>query len=1256
MESEKSSIELLPRNGEQALAALRPLLWVVISYLDPGKWAAALEGGAQFGLDLILLMVVINFVAILCHYISARIAIATGRNLVQICREEYDNTACVLLGIQAEISMVVLDLTMVLGTACGLNAISGISLCNCVLLSCFDAILFPIFTNLLGNSKAKICMCLLCFLLLFCVSGVLMNPPERSLSVGGLLSDLTMENAYALMAILGANMMPHNFYLHSSIVQQNQGHRSVSKGELFNYHFFAIFGVFSGIFVANCMLVNLASNVFYSSGLTSLTLQDAVLLMDQGFRSSLASIALIFIMLFSNQLVAATWGLEKQVIANDFFKLKIPGWFHCAGIRITTVMLAISCVWKSGAEGIFQLLIFAQVMVALLLPSSLIPLFQVASSRPIMGAYIIPRPVEFAALASFIGILGLNIIFIIELTFGRSHWVTSLKWNIGTRVPILYLILLVAGLSSLSLMLWLAITPLKSARSRVDMHALQWDKQAVVTEFSMDGGETEAKEAQHQSKSMEKWEPVPSSSSDVNLPKTFLESSAVRNSDDTSVTTFSITQSMESESVEVQKSQLPDDGSLHTELKEVVETTPKNEGDGQMERVNIGDEEFNKDVVESSQALASDGPGSFRSLGGKVDDVGCGAGSLSTLGRASRRQLTSVLDEFWGQLFDRHGQVTPEAKSKKLDKLFGIDCKVDLKSSPAPAPAPAPVKSETMNIEPTRCIGRGSYLRNSTSYSPSIQNVGPNNGGLSLGLQPGSPRWSNYTQLLDSYNALESMERRYHSVHARSSTQGQDKQPAMIQGFNMASYMSRMAQENSSDYLKSQFGSVEKGSDFARSQLSSVEKGSENLKSPLGSVTQPSAFLVKSNNLDPYSRPVGQKSQNVLRAPPGFHNVPIHRNSSLRFERPSQELSSPESVDYTNRDPPGEKKFHSLPNISGLYGPRSNSSYSGGVHRQFISPQVPEQATLSTVGLGRHDTKVCRDALPSQLGSNFGTDSLWSKQPYEQFGVADKCQTLLGSRETPPSPSFMDCEAKLLHSFRSTIMKLSKLEGMSWLFRQNDGADEDLIGRVAEREKFLYELETMTSDRNLSSAMKVSIYETEHSKLMSVPNCGDGCVWGVDLVVSFGVWCVHRILELSLVESRPELWGKYTYVLNRLQGIIDLGILKKRSPPPPCFCLQLPDGYEQKSRSSWPVLSSNLPPQSKVGRGKVTTAAMILELIKDVEVAISCRKGRSGTAAGDVAFPNGKKNLSSVLKRYKRRLSNDQAASPNAHTQNSSLH
>ncbi|CBI32746.3 unnamed protein product, partial [Vitis vinifera] len=173
------------------------------------------------------------------------------------------------------------------------------------------------------------------------------------------------------------------------------------------------------------------------------------------------------------------------------------------------------------------------------------------------------------------------------------------------------------------------------------------------------------------------------------------------------------------------------------------------------------------------------------------------------------------------------------------------------------------------------------------------------------------------------------------------------------------------------------------------------------------------------------------------------------------------------------------------------------------------------------------------------------------------------------------------------------------------------------------------EAQYSSSDRKSGSALLL---------VSSVPHCGEGCVWRVDLVISFGVWCIHRILDLSFMESRPELWGKYTYVLNRLQGIIDLAFSKPRSPMLPCFCLQIPASHQQ--RSSPPVSNGILPPAVKSVKGKCTSAAMLLEIIKDVEIAISCRKGRTGTAAGDVAFPKGKENLASVLKRYKRRLSN----------------
>ncbi|KAL6534182.1 Ethylene-insensitive protein 2 [Orobanche hederae] len=1261
MESETLIADCQRSTRERVLAAAGPALWIAISYVDPGKWAAAVEGGARFGFDLSLLVLIINCAAILCQYLSARVAIATGKNLAQICREEYDELTCLLLGIQAEISMTVLDLTMVLGTAYGLNAFFGIDLLISVFLTGFDAVLFPFLARLLENPNAKITSIFLtCFMLASYVIGVIVSQPENSLSASGMLTKLTGENAYVLMSVLGSNIMPHNFYLHSSIVQQDQGQTNVSKGALCHDHFFAIICIFSGIFLVNCMLMNLAANMFYGSGLISLTLQDALSLMDQGLKSSLASVALIFIMFFSNQLVAVTWSLGRQEIAHNFFRLEIPAWLHRATIKLIAIIPALFCVLYSGGEGMFQLLVFTQVVVGLLLPSSVIPLFRVASSRSLMGASRISRLVEFIALFSFIGMLALKIVFVIELVFGNSDWVISLKWNIGSSVPVLYLILLVAAFTSTCLMLWLAITPLKSASSGGDTQALKWDKRSGVTESFVDGDPTGISETQHQTeKSTVKQEPSLQTSfgdhqnfltptSDLNLPEMLFDSETnfrlTTIQENKSEISFlepaivdrgksaNVSESALPESDVIVKSKLPNDVCLSTELKEMVEKTTEIKGEMQSERDEEGDawepEVSSKDVSETSQSLTSEGPGSFRNLRLKNDDVGSGAGSLSRLaglGRAARRQLTAVLDEFWGQLFDFHGQPTHEAKARKLNVLLGIDSNLEPKSSSAS------VKLES-NKDSTGYLpsagGRGSdLLRTSSFFSPSVQHVGQGNIGSAIGVQQGSALWSNQMQVLDAYvrnsshDALDAGERRYRSMQVPSSSGGHDQQPATFHGYDLASYLGRVAKEKGSDYQKSQL-----------------------LESLAQTSTPPS---IKSNSIDTYIQP--KKPQNGLRTmkPPGFHNIPVSRNSSMKSERVFHELS-PEPMDYSNNDPPNVKKFHSLPDISGLYVPRRDSSshsssrwlnnsmgYGQSISRPTREQMGPSASSWSdTTALGFKETytpKVYRDAFSLQFDSGSVAGSLWSRQPFEQFGVADKSPP-----KTQETASVVDMEARLLQSFRICIMKLLKLEGSDWLFRQNDGVDEDLIARVAARERFLFEVETGNVGKKPSSAIKID--ETDHSKFMSVPNCGDGCVWRVDLVISFGVWSIHRILELSLMESRPELWGKYTYVLNRLQGIIDPAFSKSRPSVAPCFCLHLPAGYQQKS-SPPPISNESLPPPSKMARGKFTTAAMLLDMIKDVEIAISCRKGRTGTTAGDVAFPKGKENLASVLKRYKRRLS-----------------
>ncbi|XP_031112909.1 ethylene-insensitive protein 2 [Ipomoea triloba] len=1283
MESEALTGDHQTSTYQRFLSAVVPVLFITIGYVDPGKWAAVVEGGGRFGFDLTMVLLLFNLGAILCQYLSARIAVVTGRDLAQICSEEYDKITCIFLGLQAEISIVALELTMVLGTAHGLNVIFGIDLFSCVFLTATNAVLFPLISSLVDNGRAKLlCIGWTSFILLAYVLGVLISQPENPFTIGGMLTKLNGESAFALMSLLGASIMPHNFYLHSSIVQQDQVSKRISKGALCQDHFFAILSVFSGIFLVNYVLLNLAASAFYSTGLVLLTFHEALSLLDQVFGSSMTPFVILLVLLSSNQITALTWDLGKQVVVHDLFGMDLPGWLHHVTVRIIAIVPALYCVWNSGAEGLYQLLIYTQVGVALVLPSAVIPLFRVASSRSIMGIHKISHILELLALGTFFAMLGLKIIFVTEMVFGNSDWVNNLKWNTGSSP---YAILLIAASSSLCLMLWLAATPLKSASSRFDPQALHWDIHPPMPEPSLVGDEPDANESiSNLGIPMHSQEPalqfdksfgcrldLPTPELDSNLPESLLNfergPQLTTIDENKSEITFAsnstchpqvTTPTEDADPVskahdKVSIGEPTDAETLPAEPFDVVEKTLQIEGDIQNDKDDDRDswepeEEATKEISTNNQSLTSDSPGSFKSISGKTDDVGSGTGSLSRLaglGRAARRQLTTILDEFWGQLFDFHGQATSEAKSNKLDALLGVDSKID------PKPPSGSLKLDSIRKDVNAYLTMGApgsdSMINSDIYSPRrIGQTGRES--PYVGQEPSS--WSGQMRMLDAYrqssnhNSVEIGEKRYSSMRFPASSASFDQQPATIHGYEFASYLNRITKERCGDYVNGQ------------------------MESPIPKSTAP----ITSNYVEPYAggayRPKPQTISST-RAPPGFANVSVSRNNSLQSGQNLNDLYSTGN----GQSAATTKKFYSLPDISGLYVPHRNSSlsqrtaqldnsmgYGPSVGHTLYAPAHSRASQMAYRPSGFDQlspSKVCRDAFSLKLNPNPGTGgSLWSTQPFEQFGVDKSVSVGTDSFGAMQSSSTQETlEAKLLQSFRSCILKLLKLEGSDWLFKLDDGADEDLISRVAARERFLYDAETrevnrfsniVESQSNMKPGSAAKSAEADFTKflVMSVPHCGEGCVWRVDLIVSFGIWCIHRILELSLMESRPELWGKYTYVLNRLQGIIDLGFFKPHSPMIPCFCLQIPVG--QQPRSSMPISNGSLPPPAaKQNRGKCTTAAMLLEMIKDVEIAISCRKGRTGTAAGDVAFPKGKENLASVLKRYKRRLSNKPVAS-----------
>ncbi|KAL9258187.1 Ethylene-insensitive protein 2.1-like protein [Drosera capensis] len=1242
---------------DEIVPVVTPLLLLSIGYIEPGKWAACIDSGARFGGDITGFLLVFYLVSILYHYLAAHVTVVSGRNLAQICRDEYDSRTSILLGVQAELSMILLDLSMILGIAQGLNLIPGINLFTSVLLTALTAGLFPLFSTFLENPKNKFFVIWTTGLTFgFYVLGMMLSQPEFSVPPNSALFKLSGETAFALMSLLGASVMPHNFYLHSSIVQRCLGSSRESKSSPFYNSVFTTVTIFSGVSLVNFMLINSAANVFNSAGLVLLTFQDALSLMDEASRSSVTLFVFFLLMLLANQISSVSWEfgeLGGYTILHEFFGVDLPGWVHRVMVRFFSVSAALCCLWYSGAEGMYQILIFTQVLMALLLPSSAIPLFRIASSRQIMGVDKMSPVVEFLALMTLLGFIVLEIILVVEMIFGDSDWVGNLRWNMVYNISAPYIFLLLSSCISLCSVLWVFVTPLNSATVKQDAQPWSWDIQNAMGESFIEGKRDDKIEPKYELEPTEELGPTFKTNFsvhsdkfalpkyDVHLPEhldtdqeprlTTIEENYTTEMFTASDITYQEPSTPTTEVAPVQNpvsddsddaQLLPGKNEQADPVKKAVpvedDSTVSEKGDeagDSWEREEPSKEESVVDESVVDEPVVSEGPGSFRSVSGKSDDSSSGPASLSRisgLGRAARKNMSFILDEFWGQLYDFHGQFTQEAKSRKLDLLLGVGA--------------LPGKDYATNFQSVR--GSDSVMNSGLSGSLNQLNM-QGTVETMYGAQRGSPAF--WDRQMQSSDAIDAAEKRYSSLRLPVRSDSVDYQPATIHGYQLASYVGRMKER------------------YGNGQLESVPQ-------------QPTA-LGATNYDDPYGLAARLKATCGYRSfqepPPGFPNRAVSRNSTLKSEKPQYDLFSNDSFDpmVTQTE---TKKYHSLPEISGLSLPYRSLYTSDVTNSIWASPTTPkairvtggraEPASFSSLGsrtgapLAFDDlspSKPMRDVYMSGMNPGSVNDSLWSKPPFEQYGVANKTpgiRTEVAGDEfafiSQEPTSLEDVERKLLQSMRQCILKLLKLDGSDWLFRQNDGLDEELIDRVAARERFLCEIESR----------EVKQGQPDINQVSSVPNCGEGCTWKVDLVVSFGVFCIHRILELSLMESRPELWGRYTYVLNRLQGVIEMGFFKPRSPTPPCFCLQLPTAYQQ--RSSPPISNGKPPPLTRSLRGKLTTAGMLLEIIKDIELAISSRKGRAGTAAGEVAFPKGKENLVSVLKRYRRRLSNKPVGGP----------
>jgi manganese transport protein len=401
-------------------AFLGPGYLVAVGYMDPGNWATSLAGGSKFGYTLLIVALVSNIMAITLQALCSRLAVASGRDLAQACRDAYPAWAAWPLWILAEIAIIATDIAEVIGTAIGLNLLFGLPLDIGIVLTSLDVFLI-LYLQKLGFRYLEAFIIALLVVIAVCFGlQIALARPELGPLLAGFRPDPDIirnpDMLYLALGILGATVMPHNLYLHSAIVQTRAwGETLPEKREAVKYATIdSTVALMFALFV-NASILILAAATFHKSGNTQIAeLGEAHALLSPLLGSLVApwlfGIALLCCGL--NSTVTAT--LAGQAVMEGFVNLRVAPWMRRLITRAIAIVPAAGVTILYGTSETGKLLILSQVILSLQLPFAIVPLVQFTSSRAKMGDLVAPRwLIAFASLIAAI-IIVLNIKLLID--------------------------------------------------------------------------------------------------------------------------------------------------------------------------------------------------------------------------------------------------------------------------------------------------------------------------------------------------------------------------------------------------------------------------------------------------------------------------------------------------------------------------------------------------------------------------------------------------------------------------------------------------------------------------------------------------------------------------------------------------------------------------------------------------------------------------------------------------------------------------
>lgn len=496
------SVDTSKKKGwRRVFAFMGPAYLVSVGYMDPGNWATDIAGGSKFGYALIWVLLMSNLIALLLQSLSARLGIVRGRDLAQASRETFSKPVNISLYLLAEIAIAACDLAEVLGMAIGLNLLFGFPLLWAVCITVLDTFLLLFLINFGMRKMEAFILGLVAIIGMAFFSEMIFAQPVLGEVVKGFFPTIPTDEAlYIAIGIIGATVMPHNLYLHSSLVQTRKfGRERKDLKRAIRFNIFDSTIALNMAFFVNAAILILAASTFYKNQMFEVSeIQDAHKFLAPLLGSEWAPRLFAIALICAGQSSTLTGTLAGQIVMEGYLQLRIAPWIRRLITRLIAIVPALIVIYIYGESATGQLLVLSQVILSLQLGFAVIPLIHFVSDRSKMKEFTIKPYIKILAWLSALIIVGLNV----KLVFQQiSEWLATAEHPVLLWVTVVPLVIAAA-----LLLLYITFHPLFSKRTtreaRLSHNALEHLKTLPLTNYkriavAIDFSSTDIKNISH---------------------------------------------------------------------------------------------------------------------------------------------------------------------------------------------------------------------------------------------------------------------------------------------------------------------------------------------------------------------------------------------------------------------------------------------------------------------------------------------------------------------------------------------------------------------------------------------------------------------------------------------------------------------------------------------------------------------------------------------------------------------------------------